>query len=84
MEVKRKEKEVRFQGVRRGFSSLREEGEGLNFHVEGLKTENVREPNVESLVRGIWVLRVSLRSRAGSTGRCGKLKTCIQPQNETN
>lgn len=68
MEVKRKEKEVRFQGVRRGFSSLREEGEGLNFHVEGLKTEKVREPTTESLVQRIWRLRVSEAERKVQEG----------------
>ena len=32
---------------------------GRSFHVDGLKTEKVREPRVESLVWGIWRLRVS-------------------------
>ena len=48
-------------------------GRGKSFHAEGLKTEKEREPAVESLVRGIWRLRVS--SRAESTGGCVKLKT---------
>ena len=34
-------------------------GRGRSFHVEEPKTEMVREPTVESLVRGIWRLRVS-------------------------
>ena len=31
---------------------------GRSFHVEGPKTEKAREPTVESLVQGIWRLRV--------------------------
>ena len=34
-------------------------GRGRSFHVDGPKTEKVREPTVKSLVRGIWRLRVS-------------------------
>ena len=34
-------------------------GRGRSFIVEGLKTEKAREPTVESLIRGIWRLRVS-------------------------
>ena len=34
-------------------------GRGRSFHVDGPKTEKAREPTVESLVRGIWRLRVS-------------------------
>ena len=34
-------------------------GRGRSFHVDGLKTEKVREPAVESLVPRIWRLRVS-------------------------
>ena len=38
-------------------------GRGRTFHVEGPKTEKAREPTVESLVRGIWRLRVSEAER---------------------
>ena len=34
-------------------------GTGRSFHVHGLNTEKTQEPTVESLVRGIWRLRVS-------------------------
>ena len=34
-------------------------GRGRSFHVDGPRTEKAREPTVESLVRGIWKLRVS-------------------------
>ena len=34
-------------------------GRGMSFHVDGPKTEKAQEPKVESLVRGIWRLRVS-------------------------
>ena len=43
-------------------------GRGRSFHVDGLKTEKEREPAMESLVPGIWRLRVSeaeLRLREG-------------------
>ena len=35
----------------------------MSFHVDGPKTEKAREPTVESLVRGIWRLRVSEAER---------------------
>ena len=38
-------------------------GRGRSFHVDGPKTEKAREPTVESLVRGIWSLRVSEAER---------------------
>ena len=38
-------------------------GRGRSFHVDGPKTEKAREPAVESLVRGIWRLRVSIVER---------------------
>ena len=38
-------------------------GRGRSFHVDGPKTEKAREPTVESLVRGIWRLRVSEAER---------------------
>ena len=38
-------------------------GRGRSFHVDGPKTEKAREPTVESLVRGIWRLRVSETER---------------------
>jgi len=31
-------------------------GRGRSFHVDGLKTEKVQEPAVESLVPGFWRL----------------------------
>ena len=34
-------------------------GQGRSFHADGLKTEKVQEPKVESLVQGICRLRVS-------------------------
>ena len=34
-------------------------GKGKSFQAEGPKTEKAREPTVESLVQGIWRLRVS-------------------------
>ena len=37
--------------------SVREEGE--SFHVDGPKMEKAWEPTAESLVQGIWRLRVS-------------------------
>ena len=40
---------------REGF---RPRGRGRSFHVDGPKTEKAQEPAVESLVRGIWRLRV--------------------------
>ena len=43
--------------------SVRDEGEGQSFHVEGPKTEKPLEPTVESLVRRIWRLRVSEEER---------------------
>ena len=44
---------------------------GRSFRVEWPKTEMAQEPPVESLVRGIWRLRVSEAERRG----CVKLKT---------
>ena len=38
-------------------------GRGRSFHVDGPKTEKAREPTLESLVRGIWRLRVSEAER---------------------
>ena len=38
-------------------------GRGRSLHIDGSKTEKVREPTVESLVRGIWRLRVSEAER---------------------
>ena len=43
-------------------------GRGRSFHVDGPKTEKAREPTVESLVRGIWRLRVSEAKRAVREG----------------
>ena len=57
---KRKYLDVRFEGVQRGFLTERK---GRSFHVERPKTEKAREPKVESLVRGIWRLRVSEAER---------------------
>ena len=51
---------------------------GRSFHAEGLKTQKSREPTVEGLVRGIWRMRISLKSRADNTGRCVKLKTITE------
>ena len=42
--------------------SVGEKGKG-SFHADGPKTEKAREPTVESLVRGIWRLRVSEAER---------------------
>ena len=36
----------------------------MSFHVDGPKTEKAQEPTVESLVRGIWRLRVSEAERS--------------------
>ena len=41
---------------------------GRLFHVQGLKTEKAREPTVESLVGGIWRLRVSEAERTVREG----------------
>ena len=38
-------------------------GRGRSFHVDRPKTERAREPTVESLVRGIWRLRLSEAER---------------------
>ena len=35
------------------------ERKGKDHNVDGPKTEKVREPTAESLVRGIWRLRIS-------------------------
>ena len=44
------------KGVQKGFG---QRGRGRSFHVEGPETEKAREPTEESLVRGIWRMRVS-------------------------
>ena len=38
-------------------------GKRRSFHADGPNTERAREPAVESLVRGIWRLRVSEAER---------------------
>ena len=38
-------------------------GRGRSFNAEGPKTEQAREPTMESLLRGIWRLRVSEAER---------------------
>ena len=43
-------------------------GRGRSLHVEGPKTEKARGPVVESLVRGIWRLRVSEAERTVREG----------------
>ena len=48
-------------------------GKGRSFHVDGLKTEKVLEPTVESGARNLEA--ESIRSRAESMGGCVKLKT---------
>ena len=53
-------------------------GRGRSFHVDGPKTEKAREPTVESLVRGIWRLRVSEAERRVETRGCVKLKTVTE------
>ena len=50
---------VRLECVQRGFLSERK---GKSFHLQGPKSK-AREPTVESLVRGIWRLRVSEAER---------------------
>ena len=47
--------------------SVGEEWKG-HFHVDGPKTEKAREPTVESLVRGIWRLRISEAERTVREG----------------
>ena len=47
---------------KKGFCRSRR-GRGGSFYVEDPNTEKAREPNVESLVRGIWTLRVSETER---------------------
>ena len=47
---------LNFKESREGFFRR---GRGRSFHVEQPKTEKAREPTVESLVRGIWRLRLS-------------------------
>ena len=57
---------------REGFCQRRR---GRSFHVDGLKTEKAREPTAESLVQGIWRLRVSeeeQRVREGAYGHRDK------------
>ena len=48
-------------------------GRGRSFHVDGPKTEKARKPTVESLARGMWRLKLSIRSGAKSTGERVKL-----------
>ena len=43
--------------------SVGEKGKGHSMLSDGPKTEKAREPTVESLVRGIWKLRVSEAER---------------------
>ena len=50
-------------------------GRGRSFHVDGQKTDKAWESTVESMVRGIWRLRVS---KAESTGGHVKLKTVTE------
>ena len=45
---------------REGFCGI---GRGRSFHVEEPKMEKAQEPAVESLVQGIWRLRVSEAER---------------------
>ena len=49
-----------FNEPREGFCRR---GRGRSFDVDGPKTEKAREPTAESLVRGIWRLRVSETER---------------------
>jgi len=42
---------------------------GKSFHVEAPKTEKAREPTVETLVRGIWRLRLEYQKQGGGYGR---------------
>ena len=51
-------------------------GRGRSLHVDGSKTEKVREPTVESGARNLEA--ESIRSRAESTGGCVKLKTVTE------
>ena len=48
------------EGPREGFCQT---GKGKSVHVVEPKTEKSREPTVESLIRGIWRLRVSEAER---------------------
>ena len=50
-------------------------GRGRPFHVEGPKTEKVREPTVKGQVQGIWRLRVS---EAEWRVQEGKVKTVTE------
>ena len=43
-------------------------GRGRSFLVDGVKQKKAREPTVESLVRGIWRLRVSEAERRAREG----------------
>ena len=43
-------------------------GSGRSFHADGPKTEKAREPTVESLVRGIWILWESEAERTVREG----------------
>ena len=69
---------VTLERVHRDFLSERKGKVIACRNVEVPSTEKALEPTVESLVRGIWRLRVSIRSRAESTGGCVKLKTVTE------
>ena len=43
-------------------------GSGRSFHIAGPKIEKAWEPTVESLVRGIWRLRVSETEQKSTRG----------------
>ena len=60
-------------GSREGFCWR---GRGRSFHVDGLKTEKAWGPAVESLVQGIWRLRVSETGLGGGGGESGFCETC--------
>ena len=51
-------KNVLWLNLNESRDGFRRRGRGRSFHVEGPKTEKAQEPTVESLVRGIWRLRV--------------------------
>ena len=52
-------KNVLWLNLNESRDGFRRRGRGRSFHVEGPKTEKAQEPTVESLVRGLWRLRVS-------------------------
>ena len=64
-----KRKALRFD-LKESREDFRWRGSRRSFHVEGLKTEMVWEPTVESLVQGIWRLKVSEPEH----GKCIELK----------